>query len=168
MVSELYVVGYRDLTTAQEVRDRLVQMQSEQLVALDDIVVVENRDGKIKLHQARGLAGMGAASGALWGGLIGLLFFMPLMGMAIGAGAGAAGGAMTDIGVDDKFMKDLGTTLKPGSAAVFALVSKATTDRVIAELAPYEGKLLHTSLSADAEAHLREAIAKARAVPAHR
>jgi uncharacterized membrane protein len=168
VVSELYVVGYRDLATAEQVRDRMIQMQSEQLVTLDDIVVVENRSGKIKMHQARSMAGMGAASGALWGGLIGLLFFMPLMGMAIGAAAGAAGGAMTDIGVDDKFMKDLGTTLQPGVAAVFALVSKATTDRVIAELAPYEGRLLHTSLSAEAEAQLREAIAKARAVPAHR
>lgn len=167
-MSELFVIGYRDLATAQQVRDRMIQMQSEQLITLDDIVVVENADGKIKLHQAHSMAGLGAASGALWGGLIGLLFFMPLVGMAVGAGAGALGGALTDIGVNDRFMKDLGTTLKPGTAAVFALIAKSTPDRVIAELAPYEGKLLHTSLSTEAETHLREAMDRARTAAANR
>ena len=33
--------------------------------------------------------GAGAAGGALWGGIIGLLFLAPLFGMAIGAATGA-------------------------------------------------------------------------------
>lgn len=161
-MSNLFVVGYQDVATANAVRDRLLQMQKEQLVELDDIVVVENRDGKVKLHQARSMAGMGATGGALWGGLIGLLFFAPLVGMAVGAGAGALSGKLTDIGVDDNFMNGLGASLAPGKAAVFALVRNSTPDKVIAGLAHYDGQLLHTSLSADAEEHLRDAIRAAR------
>jgi len=54
---------------------------------IEDLVVVERReDGTVKLHQPS-LAGIGAAGGAMWGGLIGLIFFAPLFGMAAGAGA---------------------------------------------------------------------------------
>ena len=65
---------------------------------------------------------------ALWGGLIGLVFFMPLLGMAIGGATSATTGAMTDVGVDDAFMQDLGEKLKPGGAAVFVLVRQSTQD----------------------------------------
>jgi uncharacterized membrane protein len=162
-VSNLFVIGYPDVPAASAARDKILSLQKEHLIELDDIVVVENDNGKIKLHQSANLAGLGAASGALWGGLIGLLFFMPLLGMAVGAAAGAAGGALTDIGVDDKMMKDLSASLAPGTAAVFALVRSSTQDKVIAELAPYGGNLLQSSLSADAEQYLREALAAARA-----
>ena len=84
------------------------------MISLDDAVVVtRDEDGKVKLHQSRKLAAAGAAGGALWGGLIGLIFFVPLLGMAVGAATGAATGALTDIGVDDRFMKDLGEKLTP-------------------------------------------------------
>lgn len=165
-MSNLFVVGFNDLATATAVRDRMLQLQKEQLVELDDIVVVENRDGKIKLHQGRSMAGVGATGGALWGGLIGLLFLAPLLGMAVGAGMGAVAGKLTDLGVDDNFMKDLGANLAPGRAAVFALVRKSTRDKVIAELAGYDGTLLHSSLSAEAEQHLKDAMEAAQAAVA--
>ena len=65
--------------------------------------------------------GAGAAGGAMWGGFIGLLFLAPLFGMAIGAASGAAAGKMTDVGVDDEFIKQLGAKLPPGGAALIAL-----------------------------------------------
>lgn len=157
-MSDLYVVGFRDVATAEEARNRLIKLQQQHLIVLNDIVVVENNDGKIKLKQATNTTGAGAIGGAVWGGLIGLLFFMPLVGMAIGAGTGAVGGALTDIGINDDFMKQLGTTLKPGSAAVFMLVAQATQDKVIPEITDLGGVLLQSSLSAEAEQHLREAV----------
>ena len=162
-MSNLFVIGYKDVPTANAVRDKILQLRKEQLIDIDDIVVVENRDGKVKLHQSQSVTGVAAAGGALWGGLIGLLFFMPLVGMAIGAGAGALGGAMTDIGVDDKMMKKMATQLKPGSAALFVLVRSSTKDKVIEELAPYGGEIIQTSLSKEAEKSLEEALASARA-----
>lgn len=164
-MSKLIAVAYPDVPTAQTVLAKLADMQKRELIQLDDAVVVERRDdGKIKLHQSNSLVGIGATGGALWGGLIGLLFLAPLLGMAVGAAAGAASGAMSDAGVDDSFMKNLGKELSPGSAALVVLVRSMTEDKVLKELGgQYQGKLLQTNLSSEEEARLREHIAAATA-----
>ncbi|ADD41901.1 DUF1269 domain-containing protein [Stackebrandtia nassauensis] len=164
-MSTLVAVAYPDVSTAQTVLGKLGDMQTRQLITLEDAVVVEHRDnGKVKLHQTISTTGTGAVGGALWGGLIGLLFLAPLLGMAVGAGAGAAAGAATDVGVDDNFMKDLGNNLPAGSAALVLLVNQVTIDKVLAELGgQYGGRILQTSLSQEEEQHLREAAASAAA-----
>ncbi|NUW31748.1 DUF1269 domain-containing protein [Nonomuraea sp. SMC257] len=163
-MSNLIVIAYPDVATATSVRDRLLDLQRQNLITMEDVAVVERRtDGKIKLHQSANMTGMGAASGALWGGLIGLLFFMPLFGMALGAAAGAAGGAMTDVGVNDEFMRQIAAKMEPGTAALFVLVVRSTPDKVIPEIQPYGGHILQTSLSQDQEAQLREMVQGAAA-----
>ncbi|QKW33994.1 DUF1269 domain-containing protein [Actinomadura sp. NAK00032] len=158
-MSDLIAIAYPDLDRATEVRDRLIDMQRQNVIALADAAVVEKRlDGKIKLHQIHNTTGRGAAWGTVWGGLLGMLFFAPLIGAAVGAAAGAAGGAASDVGVDDSFMRELGAKLQPGGAALFLLVTKVTPDKVIPQVAQYGGEILQTSLSADAEQHLREAV----------
>jgi uncharacterized membrane protein len=162
-MSDLIAIAYDDVPTAERVRQRALELQKEHVLELSDIVVVERRqDGKIKLHQARNMTAGGAVGGALWGGLIGLIFFMPLLGAAIGGATGAAVGAATDVGVDDDFMRDLGQGLRPGAAAVFMLVEKATPDKAIPELATFGGQLIKTSLTAEQEEHLREAVQASR------
>ncbi|MCF6467809.1 DUF1269 domain-containing protein [Nonomuraea sp. MG754425] len=163
-MSNLIAIAYPDVDTAMTVRDRLAQMQKENLITLEDAAVVERKqDGRIKLHQATSMAGRGAAGGALWGGLIGMLFFMPLLGMALGAAGGAAGGALTDAGVDDDFMRELATKLEPGTAALFLLVVRSTPDKVIPQIAEHGGHIIQTSLSREEEEQLR---ATAKAVKA--
>src|SRR3954447_6764369 len=154
LVSDLVAIAYPDVSTARRVATRVGEAQKAHLIELDDMTVVEKRDdGKIKLHQPS-MAGTGAAGGALWGGLIGLIFFMPLFGMAIGAASGAAAGHFTDTGVDDKFLKDLGTKLQPGAAAVIALVREANSEKILANV-KIQGEIIQTSLSGDAEESLR-------------
>jgi uncharacterized membrane protein len=115
-MSDLIAVAYPDRQTAESVRDRLIQMTVERSIELEDAVVVDrDAKGKVKLHQIYQPAAAGAAGGALWGGLIGLLFLAPLLGMVLGAAAGAAGGAMQDRGVNDDFMRELGTKLPEGA-----------------------------------------------------
>src|SRR4029450_3918285 len=134
-MSNLIAIAYPDVDTAKSVQAELGQLTRERSIVLDDMVVVERRpDGKVKLHQAVSTAGAGAAGGALWGGLIGLIFLAPLLGMAVGAAAGGAAGALTDVGVDDNFMKDLGAKLEPGKAALIVLVHRSTPDKVIPEI----------------------------------
>src|SRR4051794_21006429 len=85
-MSTLIAIAYPDAATAEEVRAQLVQATKERLIQLEDAVVVEHRpDGKIKLHQAMSPAGTGAAGGAVWGGLIGLIFLPPPLGTAVRA-----------------------------------------------------------------------------------
>jgi uncharacterized membrane protein len=101
--------------------------------------------------------------GGFWGSLIGLIFLNPLLGAAVGAAAGAVSGALTDVGVDDKFMKELAASMTPGSSVLFVLVRKATPDKVLAELEGSGGKVLKTSLSHDDEAKLQAALSAAKA-----
>ena len=155
-MSNLVAVAFEDRATAEEVMGTLARLQKEHAIELEDAVIVTRDDkGKVKLHQSNKLAASGAVGGALWGGLIGLIFFVPLFGMALGAATGAATGALTDVGVDDKFMKELGEKLKPGGAAVFVLVHRSTPDKVLPEIAPFGGEVIHTSLDNEAEERLR-------------
>jgi len=159
-MSTLVAIAYPDVGTAEQVRQELAQAMKEHIVTLEDAVIVEHRpDGKIKLQQAASTAGAGAAGGALWGGLIGLLFLAPILGMAVGAAAGALGGKAADIGVNDNFMKELGTKLPAGGAALIVLGSTDARDKLIERLQPYGGEIIQTSLSTDEEENLRMAMA---------
>lgn len=160
-MSNLVAIAYPDRESAEQVRRTLIELQKEHIIELDDMVVVTRGEGgKVKLHQGTSVAGAGAAGGALWGGLIGLLFLAPLVGMAVGAAAGGAAGALTDVGVDDKFMKELGSNLNEGGAAVIVLVRRSTPDKVIPRIRDYGGYVLQTSLSEDAEESLRTALSE--------
>ena len=156
-MSELAVVAFDNETGAAEMRDALIGLQKRGLVALDDAAVVVRRsDGKVKVQQAVSLVGRGALGGAFWGMLIGLLFWMPWLGMAAGALSGALGGALSDYGLDDGFVKEVGNTIQPGHSALFLLIREATPDKLMEELKQFNGKILHTSLSKEAEAKLKE------------
>jgi uncharacterized membrane protein len=158
-MSTLVAIAYPDRDTAEKVRQELINATRERLVRLEDAVVVEHEPGgKIKLHHAMGTTGAGAAGGAMWGGLIGLIFLAPLLGMAVGAASGAAAGKMTDLGVNDDFLKDLGTKLQPGSAALIALGGTDARDKVIERVKPYGGEVIQTSLSTEEEERLRSAL----------
>jgi uncharacterized membrane protein len=160
MMSELIVIGYDDKFKAEEVRLALLRMQRDYLVDLEDAVVaVKDENGKVKLNQIHHLVGSGAVSGGFWGLLIGVLFLNPLLGAAVGATAGAAVGALSDVGIDDQFMKDLGATLTPGSSALFVLIRKVTPDKVIGEVKQYGGTVLRTSLTKEDEGTLQAALA---------
>ena len=159
-MSNLVVLAFNEEQKAEEVRLALFKMQKEYLVDLEDaVVVVKNDEGKLKLHQSVPLAAVGASQGSFWGLLIGLLFGVPILGVLSGAAFGALSGKLSDYGIDDKFIKNLGETIEPGSSALFVLVKKATPDKVLEELSKFEGKVLKTSLTADAEAELAAALA---------
>lgn len=90
--------------------------------------------------------------------MIGILFFSPFLGFAAGAAAGAVAGALSDVGIDDNFMKELAASIKPGSSALFLLIRRATLDKVLAEIAGSGGTVLKTSLDHENEEKLREAL----------
>jgi uncharacterized membrane protein len=158
-MSTLVAIAYPDADTAELVRGELVQATKEHLLTLEDaVVVVHGSDGKIKLHQAMSPAGVGAAGGALWGGLIGLLFLAPLFGMAIGAATGAVAGKVSDVGINDNFMKQLGAKLPAGGAALIALGQAGARDKLLERIQPYGGEIIQTSLSTEDEERLRQAL----------
>jgi uncharacterized membrane protein len=166
-MSQLLVFGVDSPATAEKVLDLARDLAKQQLLELADAAWVERTaDGNVKLHQSVNLtammAGSGAVTGALWGTLVGLLFLNPLAGAVVGAGVGAGTGAvtgkLTDIGVDDDLIREIGQTLEPGNAAVFFLSRNATVDRVIDAIKPYNPKVIQTNLSVDSEKELIEAL----------
>jgi uncharacterized membrane protein len=156
-MSNLVVLAFNTETGAEDMRLELVDLQKQKIITLEDAaVVVRKGDGKVKVKQAQSLVGAGALGGAFWGMLIGLIFWMPWLGLAAGALGGALGGALTDTGVDDKFIKEVGDTIEPGHSALFLLVSQSTPDKLEDELKKYDATVLQTSLSKEDEAKLRE------------
>ena len=122
------------------------------------VLDLELRPRGVTVYFQLTLTAAGAVSGGFWGTLIGMIFLNPLLGLAVGASAGAVSGALADVGVNDQFMKDLAAPLQPNSSALFVLVRKATPDKVLAELAGTGGKVLKTSLSHEDEAKLQTAL----------
>ena len=163
-MSTLVVIGYNEIHKAEEVRLTLVKLQRDYLIDLEDAVAVtKDAKGKIKLHQTVNLTAAGATSGGFWGMLIGLIFLNPLLGLAVGASAGAVSGALVDLGINDQFMKDLAATLTPNSSALFVLVRKSTPDKVLEEVKGTGGTILKTSLSHEDETRLQAALSAAKA-----
>lgn len=157
-MSELLVLAFDNETGAGDAISRVMELQKQQYITLADAAaVVRKPNGKVKIKQANNLVGAGALGGAFWGMLFGLLFLMPWLGMAIGAITGAIGGKLADVGIDDKFIKEVGATIEPGDSALFLMVTRMTEDKVVAELAASGAKLLRTNLSAEDEAKLRAA-----------
>jgi len=158
-MSNLVAIAYPNVQTAEEVRTSLGQLQTEKLIELEDMVIVTRNDkGKVKLHQAVSPGGAAAAGGAVWGGLIGLLFLAPLLGMAVGAAAGGLAGSAADVGVDDNFMKELGSKLEGDSAALIVLIRSSTPDKVLPRISQYGGEVIQSSLSNEREEELRHAL----------
>jgi uncharacterized membrane protein len=122
-------------------------------------VVVRKPDGRAKVKQAHSLVGAGALGGAFWGLLIGAIFWMPWLGMAIGTLSGALSGKLADVGIDDEFIKEVGETVEPGSSALFLLARDAVMERLVEELSEFEFSIIETNLSPEQETQLREAFA---------
>ena len=169
-MSDLVVLGFDGLHTADEVLNKLRSLQKDYLIDLEDACVVEREvGGKVHLKQAVNLTALGAAAGgsrgAMWGALVGLLFLNPLAGMvigaAVGAGTGALSGSLIDYGIRDDFVRKLGETIPEGSSALFVLFKNVTEDKVLPEIEPFKPRVLETSLSNEVEQRLRDELSKA-------
>jgi uncharacterized membrane protein len=159
-MSDLVFIAFSSEQKAEEVREKVLAMQKEYLIELGDAVIaVKDEKGRVKLNQLINTTAVGAVSGAFWGTLIGFIFMVPLVGTALGAASGALSGKLTDVGINDKFMKDAASSLSPGSAGLFLLIRKMTTDKVLADLEGVGGVVMRTSFDHTKEQALRDALA---------
>lgn len=161
-MSDLIAIVYPSEDKAEEIRQKLFTLEKEYLIELSDAVIAVKLDsGRVKLVQMMNTTAAGAAGGGFWGLLIGSLFLMPLLGAGIGAASGALAGALTDAGINDDFMKKLAANLQPGNAALFVLIRKMTTDKVLDALRGTGGTILTTSLDHSKDDALRAALTAA-------
>jgi uncharacterized membrane protein len=169
-MAHLVVLGLDNREDAERVLDLTGDLARQQLLQLQDAAYAWRDDkGKVRLQQAINLTGPGAASGALWGTLIGLIFLNPLAGLAVGAATGAVAGKLSDVGINDDMIRQIGQQLQQGKAAVFVLARSATVDKVIEALKPYSPTIIQTNLTKDREEELAQALQSRRPpnLPAH-
>src|SRR6266849_3024739 len=146
-MADLVQITFPSEEKAEQVRQKLLDMQKEYLIDLGDAVIaIKQPDGHVKLNQLFHPTAAGAVSGTFWGALIGLIFMMPLAFAAIGAASGALGGALSDVGINDNFMNEAADSLPSGPAALFLLIRKMTADKVLAALEGEGGTVVRTSL----------------------
>jgi len=143
---------------AARAEDTLQELQRKELIQIHDAAIVTYPEGakKPKTRQLRSMTGAGALGGAFWGMLFGLIFFIPLLGLAIGAGMGALAGSMSDVGIDDAFIRRMREEIQPGTSALFVLSSGAVVDKVKEAFAGQHMMLVETNLSHEQEDKLRE------------
>lgn len=167
-MSELVVIAFENEAGAAEMWDALIELQRQRLVALDDAALVIRRpDNKVKVKQAVGLVGNGALGGAFWGMLIGLLFWMPWLGMPVDTVGRALGGKVSDCGVDDGFVREVASTIQPGHSALFLLIRAAMPGKLVEKLEQFNGKIMQMFLSKDDEARLKHTFGVYEDEPTH-
>lgn len=155
----LIVMTFDNSDEASQVREAIRQAEGRGQISLDDsAVVVKDESGKIHIKNQldRGVK-VGAVAGGVIGLLLGSLFF-PLAGLLTGVAGGAAVGALTDLGIQKSFVKEVAESLGPGNSALFIIVRQADPEAAMATLRPYKGEIYHTSLSPDLEERLRQVL----------
>jgi uncharacterized membrane protein len=158
-MAELIAIGYPDTVTAHRAAEEAERLAKDLIIQPDAIAVIaRNQDGKYKVTTNHHEVGVGTSWGMFWGFLFGLLFFVPVLGMAVGAGMGAIMGKITKSGIDREFESRVRDMLQPGTSALFLVVEKVTPDKAIEGLSQYGGTVLKTSLPAEAEKELQDAL----------
>ena len=158
-MATISVLKFHTSDGAKQALTTVQSMAKQQLITLQDAAIVtwpENKK-KPKTEQLQNMAGVGALGGAFWGMLFGLIFLVPFLGAAIGAGMGALMGSMTDVGIDDDFIKSVQTNVTKGTSALFLMTSDATMDKVVDEMKQYDFEIITTNLSHEQEDALRTA-----------
>ena len=163
-MATLTVWKFDSSTGADEAVSTLEQLSKQELITVHDAATVSWEEGKKKpkTRQLHSLTGIGAMGGMFWGMLFGLIFFVPLLGAAMGAASGALAGSLSDVGIDDDFIKSARDQITPGTSALFLMSSGAVHDKVKEAMAQrgFDAELIQSNLSNEQEAALREMLSQ--------
>jgi uncharacterized membrane protein len=158
LMATLSVWRYPTVDGAEQASETLTMLEKQKSIEIHDAALVSWVPGKKRptTRQLHHGTGSRALEGSFWGLLGGLLFFVPVLGIA----AGAAMGALRDVGIDDDFIRRVREGIKPGTSALFLLTSGAVLGEVAPAFGKTHGELIHTNMSSQQEWHLREAFGR--------
>lgn len=146
----LLVLAFDTESGAREMINQVQARQRQQLLIVSDAaLVIRQMDDKVKVKQVNSLVGSGAWGGAFWGLLVGLLLGQSLPSSALRD--------VSDYGLDKRFVNQIRLTVKPGTSALFLMISHVLKDEVLAELAEYPAQQLRLRLSLEDEIKMRDA-----------
>jgi uncharacterized membrane protein len=155
-MSDLIVIGYENPQTARQAYEQVQRLQRDFIVELRGLAIVDvDADGKTHVDTPQRIVTASAANGALFGLLLGLLFFVPGM-VLLGGAIGALFGTLNKSGVNAEFRNRVEHLVEPGHSAVVIMASKITEDKFASAMQPFGGTILKTSLSESDEKDLAE------------
>lgn len=162
-MATLTVWRFDNANDADRASALMQSLAKQELVQVHDAATVSwpAEAKKPKTRQLNNLALAGTTNGMVWGMLFGLIFFVPFLGAAVGAASGALAGSLTDIGIDDDFIRSVRDQVTPGTSALFLMTSEAVLEKVRAsiEAEDLHPTLIQSNLSDEQESQLRETIA---------
>jgi uncharacterized membrane protein len=147
----LWAVGYDDIDRANQVREEIVRLGSDQqYLILDDIaVVVRHPDGSFTLNREKFQAAANIVGSSVVGFLAGLVVGAPITGATIGAMVGGAGTTLavsSSFGIGDDFVKDVEQMMKPGTSALFVLDDQGDMEVILHKIRGLGGTILKTNV----------------------
>ena len=157
-MSDLIVVGFDHEDDGLAALRSLRSLEKSAGLHLEDTAVVtKDPDGtvQVKGEMASGTE-EGAVVGAMLGGLLTVVF--PVVGLVGGAVVGGLVGRAAKPGIDGAFVKEVEDQLKPGTAALFALVKSGGADSIAAAFRQFQGHVIQTTLDPAYEDALRDAL----------
>lgn len=104
----------------------LERLQVRRVVVIDDAAVLVWGAGERRPHgyQVGSAAGVSALSGAFWGLLFGLLFLLPLAGVAEDVAV------LARFGLSDRFLAHARDRITAGTSALFLFTDRAAVDHL--------------------------------------
>jgi len=156
-------VSFDDSFRAQEFLSAVSRLNSRgELKLLDAVIVTKNETGRTRVKETVDLQpGRAAISGAVWTGLLGLIFGGPvgwIAGLGVGAGAGAIAARLVDVGIPDDWVEWFKAAVEPHTFTVVILASALNSDALVAEVGRFEGAHL---VYANVDPYLLERIEQA-------
>ena len=143
---------FDDPDGAERAMKTLNQAEADRIVKVDDHAIVSWPKGAEQPNSKHGHdeTWRGTGWGAVWGLLIGALFFMPVVGGLAGAALGAISKATEDAGITKEQLEQIRTQVTEGTSALFLVTEQGDLDRLGERFHGLHNKLIATNLT-DAE-----------------
>jgi uncharacterized membrane protein len=157
---QIIIAAFQEEDAADQALKTLKEAKKEKLISIDNAAVIrKDDDGKLHIKETADMGGgKGAGVGALVGGAIGLL--AGPLGVAAGSALGAAVGGITaklyDGGFKDDRLRQIGTSLEPGTSAIIAVIEHRWVAELERELAEEGADVTTAALAADIAEQLQK------------
>jgi uncharacterized membrane protein len=146
--AHLWAIGYDDMDRAEQVRAEATRLGEKlRFLLLDTAVVIRYPDGIVTLNGEPVVSIPYFRGHRFAGFLAGLaLGAPPLTGAAVGAWAGRTGGAASEAGLDDDFIREVGAQMRPGTSALFVLDREGDMSAILQGIRGLGGTVLRTNV----------------------
>jgi uncharacterized membrane protein len=151
----LYVAVYSDILDAELDYEAVFDLHDAGLIGTFDSAVIRKEDGKVRVTKTEKPTQHGAWTGLGVGALVGLIFPPSIIvGAAVGSGIGGLSGHISG-GISRADLKDLGTELEEGTAAVIVF-GDSRIEEQLAKATARASKLIEKEMDADGDELERE------------